>query len=510
MNWLSKLRQKSDEIEAANNAFPAIEKIGENLTPNLRALRLAMTASDLLLSMGVSANSVVARALDITEAYCARPVHIDIAANLLMVSQLRGLEKEPLTLIRPVAMRDVNYMTSQAVQKLIFDIHKGGVSLEDAEARLDSIIQQPKTFPWWIIMMSNGLLVAGVSLMFTSTWQIILTTFIIGLLVDRLLYLLAKSAFPAFFRQVAAAAFVTITAAVLNVLAGTDITFFHGMNPTLIGVGGIIMLVAGLAVVGAIQDAIEEYYITANARMTKVFIQTIGIVIGIMVGLYTARKMGIGIAVSPDPLLLNSLQFQITGAAVAAIGYALSTQTNLRAIVWVGIIGGAATSIMYSSVHWFSISIVPASGIAAAFVGLTASFMSRFWRTPSVGIIAAGIVPLVPGLMLYNGLMQLINYPPGDPFFFKALGTLFTVGTTGLAIAAGASLGSMIGRPFRQKIAADRNLAPFINLLSRQFQPKGRYNLASFVLRRNVPRASTTIPAAPADNEPEKDNPYSA
>lgn len=482
---LANLFKKRTATEQTGLVEQLSEKIdGELLTPNLRALRLAMTASDFLLSMGVSASSVTSRALDITETYCRQPVHIDIAANLMMVSQSRGLEREPLTLIRPVAMRDVNYMTIQAIQSLIYEIHKGSVTLTQAEERLDAIIQANKAFPHWVITMSYGILVAGVSLMFTSSWHIILTTFVIGMCVERLLSFFGKRAFPSFFRQIMAALFVTLTAAILNFASRHGVDFFDGMNPTLIVVGGIVMLVAGLAVVGAIQDAIEEYYITANARMLRVILQTAGIVIGIMIGLYVARKLGIGIAISPDPLLSNTPHFQIIGAAIAAIGYALSTHTPLRAILWVGAIGGGSLAIMYSSINWFDISVVPASGIAAAFVGIISSFMSRFWQTPSVGIIAAGIVPLVPGLMLYNGLMQLINYPPGDPLFFKALGTLFTVATTGLAIAAGASLGSMIGRPFRQKIVADRNLKPFIDIFHRQVSLMSSRNLARFVLGR--------------------------
>lgn len=484
MSWFTKRpRRDTPIVPISGELSPGSDSA--HVTPNLRALRLVMTLSDLLISMGVPSNNVVARALDVTDAYCTSPVHIDITSNLLMISQLRNLDKEPLTLIRPVAMRAVNYTTIQAIQKLAYDIHKGETTLEQAEARLDTIIKQPKNLPWWLIMMGNGLIVAGVSLMFTSSWRVIAVTFIIGLMVDRLLHLLSRRALPAFFRQVGAAAFVTIAAAVVNMLAHNDIAFFENMNPTLIVVGGIVMLVAGLAVVGAIQDAIDEYYLTANARIMKVFLQTTGIVIGIMIGLYTARKLGIGIAVSPNPLQLNLIHFQAIGAGLAAIGYAISTQTNLRAITLIGLIGSSSLLVMYSSVTWFGISVVPASGIAAAFVGIVASFMSRFWQTPSVGAIAAGIVPLVPGLMLYNGLMQLINYPPGDPLFFKALGTLFTVGTTGIAIAVGASLGSMVGRPFRQKIAADRNLAPFINLFNRQFKPVKYNPLARFVLRRS-------------------------
>ena len=469
-------------------ASPLIEKLGEGLTPNMRALRLATTMADQLLSMGVSANSVVSKVLDVTDTYCERPVHIDISANVVMVSQLRGIEKEPLTLIRPVVMRDVNYMTIQAIQNLIYEIAHGEHTLDEAEEGLEKIIATPTTFPWWFIMCGNASIVAGVTLMYTTSWHAILTTFCIGIIIDRLLALLVKAAIPAFFRQIVAAMSITLIAAGINFLGGHGVEFFAGINPTLLVIGGVVMLVAGLVIVGAIQDAIDEYYVTANARLAKVFMLTTGIVVGILVGLYAARKLGIGIAVSPDPLTVTAFHFQVAGALVASAGYALACQTRRRAIVGVGLIGAGGLIVMMYFVNLLGISTVPASGLAALFIGVSAAFISRFWRTPSVGIIAGSIVPLVPGLMLYNGLMQLINYPPGDPQFFRALGTLFTAAAVALTIAAGASFGSMIGRPLRQNLANARNTEVFAEFMRRQVAPRRRLSLGSFALgRRRMP-----------------------
>ncbi len=464
--------------------LPLIEKFGETLTPNMRALRMMTTMAEQLLSMGVSANSVVSKALDVTDTYCKKPVHIDISANVIMVSQLRGIEREPLTIIRPVVLRDINYMTIQAIQNLIYEIRNGEHTLDDAERTLEQILERPKKFPWWIVMMGNASIAAGVTLMYTNAWEIVLMTFCIGMLIDRLLALLIRGGVPPFFRQIIAAASITMIAACLNSLAFIGIDFFEDVNPTVLVVGGVVMLVAGLVIVGAIQDAIDEYYVTANARITKVVMQTAGIVIGILGALYAARKLGIGIAVSSDPLALNTFEYVVVGSVIAAAGYAVAGQTRKRAIAGIGIIGGFSFIIMVFASDILGISSVPASGIAALFVGLAAAFISRFWRTPSVGIIAGGIIPLVPGLMLYNGLMQIIKYPPGDPLFSKALGTLFTAAAVALTIAAGASLGSMIGRPMRQQITTKRNMAPFVDLMQRQLGQKRNPRLAGFALAR--------------------------
>lgn len=490
-NWgdrfrtLFHIRRREHEPVAEIGATDDLtEAFGGELTPNIRALRLALTVCDALVAMGIASSSVVSRALDITEAYCDRPVHIDVSANLITLSQIRGLKKEPLALIRPVVTRGINNMTIQSIQDLVYRISKGEVKLAEAETELDQILKHPVRYPPWLIPVANASLAAGVVLMFTTNWRIVLMTFAIVWLVDRLIARLYKRSVPAFFRQVAAAACVTLAAAVISWLGRSGIDFFDGTNPTIIVVGGIIMLVAGLAIVGGIQDAIDEYYLTANAKILKVVMLTSGIVMGILIGLYIANRVGIGIAVSPDPLQLTAFPFQIAGGAIAAGAFAVATQTRLRAVIWAGLIGALAILVMYAA-RDTGVSIVPATGMAALVIGTLAKLLSRRWHTPASGIIAAGIVPLVPGLSLYNGLMQLVTYPPGDPLFYRGLGTLFTAAGIALAIAAGASFGYIIARPLRQRHTYIRNLMPFASLMRAQLNFEHRSRLARMLLGKH-------------------------
>ena len=69
-DWLQIRRQEDAMLAQPDTSLTDVEKGEvEAVTPNLRALRLAMTISDTLLSMGVPAASVVSRALDVTAAY---------------------------------------------------------------------------------------------------------------------------------------------------------------------------------------------------------------------------------------------------------------------------------------------------------------------------------------------------------------------------------------------------------------------------------------------------------
>ena len=66
--------------------------------------------------------------------------------------------------------------------------------------------------------------------------------------------------------------------------------------------------------------------------------------------------------------------------------------------------GGLAWATYATTLDTDPLSAIIASAVAAMVVGAVATLISRWWRTPSTSLMTAGIVPLVPGLTLYNGL----------------------------------------------------------------------------------------------------------
>lgn len=441
-----------------------IEKIGENLTPNMRALRLTMSLADQLLSMGAAASDVVHMALGVTNTYCTRKVHIDISHTLITISQDRGLDREPLTLIRSVVARDTNYQAIQKFQQLANAIRDKRITLTGAEKEFDQILAMKKPYPNWLRFLTGGGISAGVSVLYSGSLAIIFITFIIGVIITWGLYRLRKLGIPAFFVQVAAALFATLVAGGLSwAVNNGHLDIISYVNPTLIIIGGIVLLVAGMMIVAALQDAIDEYYVTASARILKVIMLTGGIVMGVAMGLYITKRFGINFAATPDTLRLNTTTYQYVGAAIIASMFALGNYSRLGGVLLAGIIGilGYYCALLGMA---FDLGPIPSYGIAAAIIGFSATMISRIWRVPSMATISAGIVPLVPGLTLYNGLMQAIQNPPGDPLFDQGLAILLRAFLIALTIAAGASFGNIVGRPMRRKLIAMHNKLPIHRL----------------------------------------------
>ena len=433
-----------------------LEKIDESLTPNMRALRLVMSISEQLLSMGVTANDVVHMALDITRTYCKRRVHIDVSSTMITISQDRGNDREPLTMIRTITPKDANYRTIQALQSLALTIRDKHLRLEGAEKRVDEILSKPKRTNHWLIYASGGAVSAGTVVLYNGKIEMVALAFVVGFFATAMLRWLGRLGLSTFYSQIIASLCITLTA---TVAAWLSTTFELGINATLLVVGGIVLLVAGMMIVGAFQDAIDEYYVTANARLLKVMLATGGVVIGVLMGLYVAMRLGIAFPATPDSLSMTSPQMQYVGALIIAAAFAARNHAPLFGTIVSGGVGMIGWFISHAILGQ-GFGIVISSAVAAALVGLLATFASRLWRFPSMAIIGAGIVPLVPGLSLYNGLMGIVDNPPSDPEFMYALALLSRAVMIGLAVAAGASFGNMIGRPLRRRFTRLYNRLP--------------------------------------------------
>jgi len=434
------------------------ERLGETITPNMRALRLSMTVADYLLSMNVAVSDVTDVALSITDRYCERKVSVEIIATVLMFSQDRGNDREPLTLIRPMTPRAVNSSLLQEVQDIAYDIHKGKLSLSKAEVRLEKLLTAPKSYPQWVRSIGSGALSAGIVAVLSNSPIIIGLAFLVGVIISYIPVLLSKHRIPPFFVQVVATIVATLIAALVTWLGNNGVGWLQGIDPNLIIIGGIVLLVAGLSIVAAVEDALDEYYITANARILRVILLTAGIVVGIIVGLSIAKALGVTMVVSTESRVYTDVVLQLFGAAAVAAGYALSVNTRFGGILLAGLVGAGGWGIYLLSAPAFG--QVAASFMAAGAVGIGAGLLARWLRTPPTIMVTAGIIALVPGLSLFNGLMALVVGVGESGSLTVASIILLNALFAALAIAAGASFGNLVARPIKRTFARAHNALP--------------------------------------------------
>jgi uncharacterized membrane protein YjjB (DUF3815 family) len=249
---------------------------------------------------------------------------------------------------------------------------------------------------------------------------------------------LARLRLPFFYSQVAGG-FLATTLAVG--VAATPVP----VNPSLVVTASIVMLLAGLGFIGAFQDALTGFYVTANARILEVLIATVGIIVGVSGGLGLGRRMGVDALVDPDLSAgLSYLPGVIIGSAITAAGFAFSAYSPARILAPIAAIGGLGGGISFALVEG-QVHRAAAAGIAAFVIGLVSYSVAGWTRVPPLIIVVSSIVPLLPGLSIYTSLTLLAAEN------FTGIGAMITAIGVAVLLSSGVLLGEYVAQPLQRE-----------------------------------------------------------
>jgi uncharacterized membrane protein YjjB (DUF3815 family) len=278
--------------------------------------------------------------------------------------------------------------------------------------------------------------VAGsVGFLLGGGWLVALVAGLTTAAIEQMIRVLNRRGLPMFFQQAAGAAVAT-GAAVLLVVGDVDV------RSSLVVAAGIVVLLAGLSLVGSAEDAISGFPVTAAARAFEVVTLTAGIVVGIAGVLDLAQRARLPLTVA-DPAT-SEVPFAVALAAAAGMAgsWALASYARLRA-VGVATVTGALAWTTYWAAGTLGAGPAVASATAAVVVGFCGESLTERLRIPPLLVAVCGIVPLLPGLAIYRGLFAIVvaaDIPGGSR-------DLVGAAVIGLALAAGVALGRYLGRP---------------------------------------------------------------
>jgi uncharacterized membrane protein YjjP (DUF1212 family) len=413
-------------------------------------LDLAMSIGERLLVSGMSANDVVVQMLRVTRAYGLSSVHIDLTYTSIGVTHHRGPTRRPLSMVRIVQPVVVDYSKAREISRLLTRI-EDGLGIDEARAAYDEIFWAPPPYPRWIALLGSGGIAAGVSLTFSTSWLLALIAFAAATGAESLLRWLHSHRVPPFFAQAAVAGGITMVAAGVHQLGRRGVPMFEDMDPTLIVVGGIVMLLAGVMIVGAVQDAIDQFYVTASARLLEVVMRTSGIVAGILVAVRVLDVWDVSFLVVNTPGSSAPLWAQFVGAGLISLSFAVYCFADVATAVLTAVVGLVGYGV-YAAVVDAGTSEIVSNTTAALAVGGLATLLVRGTDAPGFGMESGALLPLVPGLALLNGLLEMTGGDPANPAIVAGGRSLFLALLVALGIAAGATLGTYLGRPVNDQL----------------------------------------------------------
>src|SRR3712207_927184 len=237
------------------------------------ALGLALRIGASMLAVGAGAADVTATVLRVAAGYGLTNCQVDITFTSITVSYDRE-HAVPLTAMRTVRTSRMDYTRLQGITDLARAVGAGGLDVEEAHRRLDRVVSAPATYRRTVQALGWAGVASCFGLVLGGGWLEALVAALTTALIEQVLRVLNRRSLPLFFQQAAGAALATGVAVVL-------LAWDVDVRTSLVVAAGIVVLLAGLSLVSAAQDAISGFPVTAVARAFEVVTLTAGIVVGI-------------------------------------------------------------------------------------------------------------------------------------------------------------------------------------------------------------------------------------
>ncbi|MDN5820032.1 MAG: threonine/serine exporter family protein [Brachybacterium sp.] len=392
---------------------------------------LAMRIGEGLLTNGAAASEVTATVLRVTSSSGLRNVSAQVTFNEVTISYLADETAPPFTRVRSAGDRVQDFARLAAFEDISHGYLSGELPLDEARRQAAAIPQRQPLYRVPLAIFGFAVMGGAAALSFgAGSLVVIAATLAAGLLIAAA-ELLARWNIPPFYGQ-ALSGFVAVGAA--SAVALID----HSVSPSIVVVSCIIVQLAGLSSISAVQDAVTGWYVTAAGRMLETLMLTVGLVAGVRGGLLLAEVVGADVSVSAAmPLTLTTSVVVVVSGMGMGLGYGVGTQVPARLLL-AGALVASGSGIVAHLLSGILLDRTVAVAVAAFGTGMVATLLGDRLRAPALAFVMAGVIPLVPGSRIYRGLLGL-----GDDLG-TGIAELLGAAEVAVSIAAGVVLGQLL------------------------------------------------------------------
>ena len=210
---------------------------------------------------------------------------------------------------------------------------------------------------------------------------------------------------------------------------------FGGVSVSTAILGGLVVLLPGLMLVGAMGELSTGHLASGTARAAGAFIVFLGIGFGTALGTQVAESLfGRAAVMPPSGLPAGAIWIAL---AAAALSFAVLLKADRRDIPW--IIIGAGVSILASRLGARLVGAELAPFFGAFGVAVAGwAFATRTSRPASV-VIAPGVLILVPGSVGFRSIAALM-----DDRVVAGIDTAFSALLTAIALVVGLLVANVV------------------------------------------------------------------
>ena len=330
-------------------------------------LDLAGSIGAILMASGMPATATMDQVSAIAAAYGIERCEVDVINTTIHVAAYRGPTSPAATTLHIVQSRSMDFSRLAAVDRLIGRIRAGQVTSSKARDELDAIITAPHPYKRWVATLAWGALAFATAGTLGANWLACLVSALSAMTIDRVNRRLNKHGLPFFFQYAVGGAIATAPPLVLYWLSPKLGLQFE---PTVAIAAGLVVLLAGLSLVGSVGDVITGAPVTAAGRFFELVMMTGATIAGVALVLHLASRFGAPfVAISAyAPPALAELPARVAFGAASAAAYALACYAERSAAV-AAAFGGAAGTIAFLLAQGAGLGVVVASFVAAVPIG---------------------------------------------------------------------------------------------------------------------------------------------
>ena len=403
----------------------------ENSEYYRKLLNMAVTAGSIMISSGAETHRVedtMHRILGTTHFEHADAVVFTTG----MVVTLSDPSGETLSISHRVTDCSQNFGKIAEVNSVSRDFCNEKITLDEAIQKLEKI-KEKKGYNSFLRYLGYILASCGFTVMFGGEALDALGTIFCGIILAIIKLELGPKIGRGFVTTILAAAAMTITATAVSYVGYHALGISFQTNYIIIG--GLMPLVPGLAMTTAFRDVLQGDYLSAGSRILEALMVAVSVAIGIGVGMSLSDLFGLSetLTLSFNLSVTNIPEFLFASfsAGVAIIGFYILFDTPKKYFFICGLNAFFAWSV-YLITDCCGLNGLWASFFSTLAADFFAYYSARILKAPMILFLVAGILPMVPGISIYQGVYSFL-YGIGNASEILA-GAFMTTGVIALAI----------------------------------------------------------------------------
>lgn len=395
-------------------------------------------------------------------------LHIDVLYGTIKVSYSdeahafsRFVHSDKYTINMKV-LADVSQLSWRAIRE--------DESIKTFERKLSDPALTRPDYPAWMVILGAALGSGGFSVLFGGDWPSFVPAAISGFVGFAARHFMLSNRFNFYMVTALTAFLATLTAWILFLILPTGFTEcpYHSFLCC------ALFLVPGVALINFLDDMLDNYLLVGLARLGNAAVQIASMTFGIVLAVSVCGVTNFLGNLSMAPTISYGEAAIVTG--ISAMGFGMIFNVPRRSLPVVALLGILGMFLRNFIAFGMGQGLILGSLAGASLISLLAVRFVHATRSPNHVLAIPGVIPMVPGILMYRGIFGFVHLGKDPMEFMQAFGNLLNAGLIVLCLSIGVAIPNIF---VRRWIAKRRTLE--LDELIRDRRERGKFvDLADF------------------------------